>query len=132
MLELSFGIDRIFYALLELDYAEDKDRVLLKLQPALAPYTVAVFPLVNKDKLPERAQKVYEELKQYFDAVYDEAGSIGKRYYRQDEIGTPITITCDYQTLKDDTVTLRNRDTKKQVRVKATKLVEEIKKLTTL
>ena len=130
--ELSFGIDRIFYALLELNYTEDKDRIVLKLPAKLSPFTIAVFPLVNKDKLPEKAQKIYIELKQHFDAVHDADASIGKRYYRQDEIGTPITITCDYQTLKDDTVTLRNRDTKKQVRVKTTKLVEEIKKLTNL
>ncbi len=132
VLELSFGIDRIFYALLELNYAEDKDRVIFKLPASLSPFTVAVFPLVNKDKLPEKAQKVYNELRQHFDAVYDDSGSIGKRYYRQDEIGTSFCITIDDKTAKNDTVTLRQRDTTKQTRVKINKLVEEIKKLTNL
>ncbi len=129
VLELSFGIDRIFYALLELNYSEDKDRVVLKLSNKLAPYTVAVFPLVSKDKLPEKAQKVYDELQQHFDAVHDDAGSIGKRYYRQDEIGTPICVTIDYDTLKNDTVTIRDRNSTKQSRVKISKLVEKIKSI---
>lgn len=132
VLELSFGIDRIFYALLELNYAENKDRRILKLPASLTPFTVAVFPLVNRDKLPEKAQKIYDELKQHFDAVYDDTGSIGKRYYRQDEIGTFLAVTVDDDTLKKDTVTLRNRDTTKQIKVKTSKLVEEIKKLTNL
>ncbi|MBI2005266.1 MAG: glycine--tRNA ligase [Candidatus Aenigmarchaeota archaeon] len=132
VLELSFGIDRIFYSLLELNYAEDKERVFVRLSPNLSPFTVAIFPLVSKDKLPEKAQKVYEELKQHFNAIYDDTGSIGKRYYRQDEIGTPICITIDYNTLKNNTVTLRDRDTTKQTRVKISKLAENIKKLTSL
>jgi len=132
VLEISMGIDRIFYVLLELNYTEDRDRIVLKLPASLSPFTVAVFPLVNKDKLPEKAQKIYIELKKHFDAVYDSDGSIGKRYYRQDEVATPISITVDYDTLKDDAVTLRNRDTKKQVRVKIDKLVEEIQKLANL
>lgn len=130
VLELSFGIDRIFYALLELNYAENKDRLILKLPAGLAPFTVAVFPLVNKDKLPEKAQKIYNEVKQHFDTVYDDTGSIGKRYYRQDEIGTFLAVTVDEDTLKKDTVTLRNRDTTKQIKVKTGKLIGEIKKLT--
>ncbi|MBI2547431.1 MAG: glycine--tRNA ligase [Candidatus Aenigmarchaeota archaeon] len=129
VLELSFGVDRIFYALLELNYAEDKDRVLVKLPFDLSPFTVAVFPLVNKDNLPEKAKKIYAELKKYYDVVYDDSGSIGKRYYRQDEIGTFLCVTIDYDTIKKDTVTIRDRNTTKQVTVKAIKLVEEIKKL---
>lgn len=129
VLELSMGIDRIFYALLELNYAEDKDRIMLKLPTPLAPFTVAVFPLVNKDKLPQEATKIYNMLKENFDVVYDEGGSIGKRYYRQDEIGTPFCITIDHQTLKDKTVTLRHRNSTKQSRVKISKLAEEISKL---
>ncbi len=129
VLELSLGIDRIFYAMLELNYAEEKDRILLKLPAPLSPFSVAVFPLVNKDNLPAKARKVYDELKQHFNTFYDEGGSIGKRYYRQDEIGTPLCVTLDDRTLKDKTVTLRNRDTMKQARVKISKLVEEIKKL---
>lgn len=129
ILELSFGVDRIFYALLELNYAEDKDRTFIKLPAHLSPFTVAVFPLVSKDKLPEKAQKIYEELKRHFDSIYDDAGSIGKRYYRQDEIGTPVCVTIDYDTLKNGSVTIRYRDTTKQTRVRINKLVEEIKKL---
>ena len=129
VLELSFGIDRIFYALLELTYKEDKDRVFLKLPAKLSPFTVSVFPLVNKDKLPDKAMKIFEELKKHFDAFYDSDGSIGKRYYRQDEIGTHVAVTIDYDTLKNDTVTIRNRDTTKQIRVKSSKLVEEIEKM---
>lgn len=132
VLELSFGVDRIIYALLELNYAEDKDRIVLKLPPVLSPFTVAVFPLVNKDKLPEKAQKIFDELREYFDVVYDDSGSIGKRYYRQDEIGTPFCVTIDDATLKKDTVTVRERNTTKQTRVKTAKLVSEIKKLTSL
>lgn len=132
VLELSFGIDRIFYALLELDYREDKDRVFLKLPAKLSPFTIAVFPLVNKDRLPEKSQKVYSMLKQHFDVVYDDTGSIGKRYYRQDEIGTSLCITIDDNTLKKDTVTVRDRDTTKQTNIKTGKLIEEIKKLTNL
>ena len=132
VLEVSMGIDRIFYSLLELNYAEDKDRIILKLPSKLSPYTVAVFPLVNKDKLPEKAEKIFNELKQQFDAIYDSDASIGKRYYRQDEIATKLSITIDYDTLKNNSVTIRERDTKKQVRVKIDKLVEKIKKLTNL
>lgn len=132
VLELSFGVDRIFYALLELNYAEEKDRIILKLPPSLSPFTVAVFPLVNKDKLPEKAEKIYEDLRLHFPTVYDDTGSIGKRYYRQDEIGTTVCVTVDYDTMKDETVTIRMRDTTKQSRAKVSKLVEEIRKLSSL
>ncbi|MBI2545220.1 MAG: glycine--tRNA ligase [Candidatus Aenigmarchaeota archaeon] len=117
VLELSFGVDRILYSLLELNYAEDKDRVYLKLPAKLSPFTLAVFPLVNKDKIPKKAEEIFEELKKHFDAIYDDSGSIGKRYYRQDEISTPVTITCDYQTISENTVTIRDRDSTHQIRV---------------
>lgn len=132
VLEISMGIDRIFYSLMELSYSEDKNRAVLKLPPNLAPFTVGVFPLVSKDKLPEKAEKIFKELKKSFDSFYDDSGSIGKRYYRQDEIGTIACITIDYETLEKGTVTLRDRDTTKQKRVKIDKLVKEINEISNL
>ena len=124
VLEVSFGIDRIFYSLLDVFYKEDKEREWdwLKLPPKLAPYKVAVYPLVKKDGIEEKAKKIFEDLKLCFDCVFDSSGSIGKRYARADEVGIPFCITIDYQTLEDRTVTIRDRDTKKQVRVKISKL----------
>jgi len=122
VLELSFGIDRILLCLLDLHYAKDGERALIKLPHSLAPFTVAVFPLVNKDGLPEKAMEVHNSLKKHFDCFYDDSGSIGKRYYRQDEIGTFACITVDHDTLTDGTVTVRDRDTTGQVRVKITEL----------
>jgi len=128
--ELSMGIDRTIYALLDLAFHKEvvnkEERVVLKLNPNIAPVYVAVFPLVNKDGLPEVARQVYEKLSKEFDAFYDASGSIGKMYRRQDEIGTPYCITIDHQTLKDNTVTVRERDSMKQTRVKIDKLAEEL------
>ncbi|MDW7978084.1 MAG: His/Gly/Thr/Pro-type tRNA ligase C-terminal domain-containing protein, partial [Candidatus Caldarchaeum sp.] len=120
--ELSMGVDRSLLALLENAYKVEGDRTVLKLHPYLAPYTAAVFPLMDKPELSTYAQKVYEELRLDFDVFYDESGSIGRRYRRQDEIGTPFCITVDYQTLEDNTVTVRDRDTMKQERVNASNL----------
>jgi glycyl-tRNA synthetase len=128
VLELSFGIDRIVYALIELFYRKEKDRAILALTPQISPIQVAVFPLVKKDKLDDVARKIFEQLREEFDAVYDDSGSIGKRYYREDERGTPFCITVDYDTLKDSTVTVRDRDTTKQVRVKLEELVDYLRK----
>lgn len=122
VLELSFGVDRNFWAMLDLFFAEEEKRVVLKLPHRLAPKTLAVFPLINKDGLPEKSREIYNKLKENFDVFYDDSGSIGRRYARMDEIGTPYCITIDYQTMEDNTVTIRNRDTTKQMRVK----VEEI------
>lgn len=128
--ELSMGIDRTLYVLLDLAFEKEmvnkEERVVLKLQ--ISPFHAAVFPLVNKDGLPEAAEKVYALLKEQFDVDYDYSGSIGKMYRRHDEIGTPFCITIDHQTLKDKTVTVRDRDSMKQSRVKIDKLVEELKK----
>ena len=100
--------------------------VVLHLNPKIAPIKVGVFPLVNKDKLPEIAKKIYEELKEAgIVSFYDDSGSIGRRYRRQDEIGTPWCVTVDFETLKNKTVTIRDRDTLKQERVKI-KALEEI------
>ncbi len=95
----------------------EKKRVLLKLQPKLSPIKVAIFPLINKNELPEIAKKLADNLSQHFSIFYDSSGSIGKRYRRQDEAGTPYGITIDLDTLKDNCVTIRNRDTMKQERI---------------
>jgi glycyl-tRNA synthetase len=117
VIEPSFGSDRLTYVALEYAYATRKGRVVLRLPRDIAPVQLAVFPLVNKDGLPERAKQLYETLlREGFAAEYDEAGSIGRRYARFDEIGTPFCITVDYQTLKDETVTIRDRASWKQVR----------------
>ena len=132
--EPSFGIDRIFLALLMLAYrdkGEDRQWCWLSLPIKLSPYLAGVFPLVSKDNLPKKAKEIYEMLKKEFgkDVFYDEKGSIGKRYARADEIGVPFCITVDYQTLEDNTVTLRFRDTTEQVRVKVEELKDTLRKL---
>ncbi|MFQ6020719.1 MAG: glycine--tRNA ligase [Candidatus Aenigmatarchaeota archaeon] len=126
VLELSFGIDRILYGMLDLFYTKRKDKVILKLPFSIAPITVGVFPLVNKDGLDKKAKEVYEKLKDWFDVFYDDSGSIGRMYARADEIGIPLCITIDYDTKKDNTVTIRDRDTTKQERIKIDKLVDTI------
>jgi glycyl-tRNA synthetase len=123
VIEPTFGVDRSVLAVLLDAYAEENDRVILKLKPSLAPYKVAVFPLLkNKPELVEKAKEVYKDLKQNFVVIFDDRGNIGKRYYSQDEIGTPFCVTIDFQTLEDQTATLRNRDTMKQERIKITDL----------
>ncbi len=120
-IEPSLGADRMVLAFLCNSYDEEKidendTRVVLHLHPALAPYKVAVLPLSKK--LSEKAQEVYAKLSKKFMCDYDEAGSIGKRYRREDEIGTPYCVTIDFDTLEDDTVTIRDRDTMEQIRLK--------------
>ncbi len=121
VLELSFGVDRNIFGMIDLGY-DEKDRIILKIPRKISAFDVAVFPLVKK--LSGKAREVYELIKSDFDAFYDESGSIGRRYARQDEIGTPFCITIDFQTLSDDTVTVRYRDTGEQERIK----ISEIKK----
>lgn len=129
VIEPTWGVDRsVLVSLLEA-YREEEDkngtRVFLKLPVKLAPHTAAVFPLVaNKPQLRERAQEIYSALKSEFSVAWDDRGNIGKRYYAQDEIGTPWCITVDYQTLEDDSVTVRDRDTTKQERVSVPELAE--------
>ncbi|HYY66526.1 MAG TPA: glycine--tRNA ligase [Nitrososphaeraceae archaeon] len=123
--ELSMGIDRSIYAILEHSYFEDNehdDRIILKLKPYLAPILVGVLPLMTKEGLGEKAHKIYSELKREFDTFYDESGSIGRRYRRLEEIGVPLAVTIDKMTLKDDTVTIRYRDTMQQKRIKVSEL----------
>jgi glycyl-tRNA synthetase len=113
-------------------YDEDdiggEQRTVLRLAPHMAPIKVAVLPLVNKDGQPEKARSIYEDLRTRMTAEYDTGGSIGKRYRRQDEIGTPFGVTVDHQTMEDDTVTLRDRDTLEQDRVPVAELAAEIER----
>ncbi|HEV3385438.1 MAG TPA: glycine--tRNA ligase, partial [Gemmata sp.] len=126
VIEPSAGADRFTLAVLCEAYTEDKvpdakgnleTRIVMKFHPRLAPIKAAIFPLVNKDGMPEKAMKLYRELKPHFNVFFDDKGAVGRRYRRQDEAGTPFCITIDGDTLKDDTVTIRNRDTLKQERV---------------
>jgi glycyl-tRNA synthetase len=98
----------------------------MKFHPRIAPVKAAVFPLVKKDGMPEAAAEIYAALKRRFNVFYDEKGAVGRRYRRQDEAGTPFCITVDGQTLTDGTVTIRDRDSLKQWRVKSADVVEEI------
>jgi glycyl-tRNA synthetase len=125
VIEPSYGADRLVYATLEHAYSEKEGRIVLKLPINLAPIQVMVYPLVEKDDLPKIADKIYERLlSQGFRVDIDHSGSIGRRYARSDEIGVPIGITIDYQSREDDTVTLRDRDTWHQKRVKINDLVK--------
>ena len=134
VIEPSFGVDRLMLAVIAAAYAVEEvngeSRTVLKLKPDLAPVKVAVSPLLrNKPELVKVAEKIYKDLKKEFGAVmYDDNGNIGKRYRRQDEIGTPLCITVDFDSLEDNSVTIRNRDTLKQVRVKITDLGSEVQK----
>jgi glycyl-tRNA synthetase len=130
VIEPSAGVGRVMLALLVDAYYEDGERVVLKLNPRLAPIKVAVFPLLaNKPDLVRKARAIYQDLKSHIEGlvVWDDRGNIGKRYYAQDEIGTPFCITVDFQTLEDDTVTIRDRDTTKQQRIKTQNLIEHFK-----
>ncbi len=127
VVESSAGVDRTVLTILADAYHEEEvpsagsgrleKRVVLKLNPKLAPTTVAIYPLVNRDGMPEIAERIFDDLKGDFAAFYDSGGSIGRRYRRQDEAGTPFGITVDSQTLEDETVTVRERDSMEQERV---------------
>jgi glycyl-tRNA synthetase len=122
VVETSVGLDRMFLSILSKSYNEEKledgtERVVLRIPPALAPNKVAILPLMKKDGLPEKAEAIFNDLKFDFRCFYEDKDNIGKRYRRMDAIGTPYCITVDHQTLQDDTVTLRDRDTMKQERV---------------
>ena len=128
VIEIAFGVDRPFYALLDLAFfrrATDAQRTVLSLPPRLAPIQIGVFPLIKKDGLPEKAEEVLAELTG-FRTYYDEAGSIGKRYSRLDAIGVPFCVTIDHDSLKDNAVTIRERDSLKQIRVKIKELNAKI------
>ena len=121
MIEPAAGVDRAMLAFLvdayEVEEVEGRERTVLRLHPKLAPVKVAVLPLVSRDGMPERAREIFDEIRHRIPAEYDEGGSIGKRYRRQDEIGTPWGVTIDGQTMEDGTVTLRDRDSLEQTRV---------------
>ncbi len=136
VVETSIGVDRMFLQIISAAYTEEvltkedgstDSRVVMKLPPELAPVKLAVFPLTKKDGLPEKARTIVNELKFDFNCQFEEKDSIGKRYRRQDAIGTPYCITIDHQTMQDDTVTIRYRDTMKQDRVEISSLKEIIK-----
>ncbi len=130
VIEPSFGLDRIVLATVMYSLVQDKrDWIWFEFPRNISPMEVAVFPLVSKDKLPEKAEDVFQTLREKrFYVYYDDSGSIGRRYARQDEIGTPACVTIDHQTKKDKTVTLRDRDTKKQIRVKIKELPDVLTK----
>ena len=129
VVEPSFGSDRLVYVALEYAYRIKDDRTILSFPRDIAPMQVGVYPLVSKDGLPEKALQVYRMLlNEGFMVEYDEAGSIGRRYARADEIGIPLGITVDYKTLKDNTVTIRDRDSWKQVRTRVIDLPELLHK----
>lgn len=127
VVESSAGVDRTVLTILVDAYHEEEvrgeKRVVLRLHPKLAPIAVAVFPLVNRDGMPEIAEKIFDDLRSHFAAFNDTGGSIGRRYRRQDEAGTPYSITVDSQTLEDQTVTVRDRDSMEQERVSKDKLI---------
>ena len=110
--------------------AEGDVRTVLHFHPSIAPVTVGVFPLVKKDGLDEYARKLERELREDFAVFYDQSGAIGRRYRRQDEIGTPYCVTVDYDTMNDNTVTLRFRDSMEQIRVPVSELSARIKQET--
>jgi glycyl-tRNA synthetase len=130
VIEPAAGVDRAMLAFLvdayDTEEVEGRERTLLRLHPRMAPVKAAVLPLVSKEGMPEKAREVFDAIRKRVGAEYDEGGSIGKRYRRQDEIGTPWGITVDGQTMKDDTVTLRDRDSLEQSRVPIEGLAEEL------
>ena len=129
VIEPSGGVDRATLAFIVDAYHENESgEVFLKLDPKLSPIKVAVFPLVKKEKLPNIAKDIYNELKKHWFVQYDDTGSVGRRYRRNDEIGTPYCITVDFDTPKKNVVTVRDRDSMKQERVKIKDLVEFFKK----
>lgn len=130
IVETSGGVDRAFLFLLVDAYCEEDNRVVLKLNPKVAPYKVAVFPLVaNKEDLVKKAKAIFLSLKSAIPATFDDRGNIGKRYYSQDEIGTPWCVTVDYQSLDDNTVTVRKRDSTKQERISIDNLLNYFENL---
>ena len=131
VVETSIGIDRMFLSVVAASYHEEtldkgEIRVVMKLPPALAPVKAAILPLIRKDGLPDKAREIMDKLKFNFSCQYDEKDSIGKRYRRQDAIGTPYCVTIDHQTLEDNTVTIRERDTMEQKRVSLDLVEKEI------
>jgi len=142
VVETSIGLDRMFLAVLSMGYAEenvpdaqgeDSRRVVLRIPPALAPIKCAVLPLVrNKEELVNKAREIFDQLKFHFQCQYDEKDAIGRRYRRQDAVGTPYCITIDFQTLQDDTVTIRERDSMQQERIRIAHIAQTVGERTDL
>ena len=128
IIETSAGLNRMLLTVLSDAYWEDDEnnRTVMKISPRLAPVKAVICPLLKKDGLPEKAREIVEILKPHFKVIYDQQGSIGKRYYRQDEAGTPFGITVDHQSIEDNTVTLRDRDSMKQSRIPIEKVLNAI------
>ncbi|MCO6497536.1 MAG: glycine--tRNA ligase [Chitinophagaceae bacterium] len=135
VVETSVGLDRLFLAVVSMSYKEEKwqkedgsedSRVVMRIPPKLAPYKLAILPLVKKDGLPEIARDLMHQCKQYFHTFYEEKDSIGKRYRRMDAIGTPFCVTIDHQTKEDQTVTIRDRDSMTQERIPLSEVVNRI------
>jgi len=130
--EISMGIDRSLYTILEHSLKDDKenDRIVLALKPYLSPIHVGILSLIKKDGLKEKTDEIYLQIKRKYDAFLDHSGAIGRRYRRLDEIGSPFAITVDYQTLEDQTVTLRKRDTMEQSRIKISEIESILSEVT--
>jgi glycyl-tRNA synthetase len=126
VIEPSFGLERVIMAVLTDSYVREEKRTYLRLKPKIAPYKVAVFPLVRRDGLDIKAREIYKKLRPFIRCYYDDDGSIGKRYAKADEIGVPFSITVDGQTMVDNTVTIRFRDTRQQTREYVEKLPERL------
>ena len=128
IIETSAGLNRMMLAVLSNAYWEDTEnnRTVMRLHPKIAPVKAVICPLVKKDGLPEKAREIINALKPHFNVLFDQQGSIGKRYYRQDEAGTPYGITVDHQTIDDNTVTLRHRDTQEQDRISIDDILKTI------
>ena len=128
IIETSAGLNRMLLAVLANAYWEDKenDRIVMKINPKIAPIKAVICPLTKKDGLPEKAKEIMDALKSNFKVIFDQQGSIGKRYYRQDEAGTPFGITIDHRTLDDGTITLRHRDNQKQDRISIDQILNAI------
>ena len=129
VIEPTFGIERIFLAILTKAYNYNKERghIVLKIPPRLAPIKAAVFPIVKQEKYIELSKEIVKNLREDFNVIYDKSGSVGRRYARNDEIGTPYCITIDQKSLEENTVTIRWRDTTEQIRVKIDNLNQILK-----
>ncbi|MDD2445485.1 MAG: His/Gly/Thr/Pro-type tRNA ligase C-terminal domain-containing protein, partial [Clostridia bacterium] len=130
IVEASYGLDRIILAILDnafdIETLEDgSEREILRIKPSIAPFKIAILPLIKKNH-SEKAMEIYKTLNKHFRIIYDETGSIGKRYRRQDAIGTPFCLTVDNETLSDNTVTIRNRDDMKQITIKLDEVIKFI------
>lgn len=130
VIELSLGVDRSLFALLDMSFRHEENRDVLRVPPNISPYLVGVFPLISKPDFENKAFAIYESLKkEEFNSFYDGSGAIGRRYRRMDEIGTPYCVTVDHDTLQSDTVTLRERDSMTQFRIKISDLATTLRDL---